>query len=124
VQHIDVPYHVRDHPMSSVCERFERELRRGAIQLAVICLLENERYGYEIVKKLKESGFRVEEGTLYPLLRRLEGEGILSSRWSTDDTRPRKYYTVTDYGKRVRKKWLELFRSINRSLEDLTEVDQ
>lgn len=52
--------------MGGICERFEKEIRRGAIQLAVVCLLERELYGYEIVRKLQESGFRVEEGTIYP----------------------------------------------------------
>jgi PadR family transcriptional regulator, regulatory protein PadR len=103
--------------MSNVFERFEKEMRRGAIQVAVMCLLEKEHYGYEITKNLKSSGLKVEEGTLYPLLRRLENDKLLSSRWDTEDTRPRKYYTVTDYGREVRENWLDFFKSINESVE-------
>ncbi|WP_321211828.1 PadR family transcriptional regulator [Methanothermobacter sp. DP] len=108
--------------MGGICERFEKEIRRGAIQLAVVCLLERELYGYEIVRKLKESGFRVEEGTIYPLLRRLEGEGILKSSWMTGEARPRKYYRITDYGKKVRKKWLEFFRAVNQALNEIETI--
>ncbi|MCG2829189.1 PadR family transcriptional regulator [Methanothermobacter sp. K4] len=113
--------------MGGICERFEKEIRRGAIQLAVVCLLERELYGYEIVKKLKKSGFRVEEGTIYPLLRRLESEGILESKWNTGGGRPRKYYRITDYGKKVRKKWLEFFRTVNQAIKEIEtfmEADQ
>jgi DNA-binding PadR family transcriptional regulator len=104
--------------MSNIFERFEKEMRRGAIQVAVMCLLEDEHYGYEITKSLKNSGLKVEEGTLYPLLRRLEKDELLSSRWDTGDSRPRKYYAVTDYGKEVRENWLEFFKSINGSVEE------
>ncbi len=104
--------------MSNLFRRFETEMRRGAIQVAVMCLLENERYGYDITKSLKKSGLNVEEGTLYPLLRRLENDELLSSRWDTGDSRPRKYYQVTEYGREVRKNWLKFFKSINTAVEE------
>ncbi len=103
--------------MRDILERFQKEMRRGAIQVAVMCLLEKEQYGYEITNKLKDSGLKVEEGTLYPLLRRLENDKLLTSRWDTEDSRPRKYYTVTDYGRDVRENWLEFYKSITETVE-------
>ncbi|MCE7698537.1 MAG: PadR family transcriptional regulator [Methanobacterium paludis] len=103
--------------MVNIFERFETEMKRGVIQVAVMCLLENERYGYNITKSLKSAGLKVEEGTLYPLLRRLENDKLLSSRWDTNDSRPRKYYMITEYGKQVRTSWLDSLKSINTAIE-------
>ena len=103
--------------MVKVIEKFETEVRRGVMQLVVISLLDKEQYGYEIIKNLKELGLNIEEGTLYPLLRRLEKEKLLSSYWETSGSRPRKYYKTTEYGKEIRKKWLKSFKTINTSIE-------
>jgi len=103
--------------MNKVIEKFETEVRRGAMQLGIISLLDKEQYGYEIIKNLSKVGLNVEEGTLYPLLRRLEKEGLLSSQWETSGSRPRKYYKTTEYGKKIRKKWLNSFKTINKSIE-------
>lgn len=108
--------------MSRISKRFETEMRRGAIQVAVMCLLENERYGYDITKSLKNSELKIEEGTLYPLLKRLENEKLLSSQWNTTDSRPRKYYQITEYGREVRENWLKFFKSINTAVEQF-EID-
>ena len=82
--------------------RFEGELRRGVLQLAALHLLEQPRYGYDLVRRLGELGFAVEEGTLYPILRRFEKQGILASRWDTAGARPRKYYELSDEGRTLR----------------------
>ena len=87
------------------------------MQLGIISLLDKEQYGYEIIKNLSKVGLNIEEGTLYPLLRRLEKEGLLSSQWETSGSRPRKYYKTTEYGKEIRKKWLNSFKTINKSIE-------
>lgn len=102
--------------MDDIFERFETEVKRGVMQVAVMCLLEKERYGYDIIKSLKDAGLGVEEGTLYPILRRLEDERILTSRWVTEGPRPRKYYVITKYGKEIRGKLLESLRSIGRAV--------
>jgi PadR family transcriptional regulator len=107
--------------MGKVFERFETEMRRGVMQVAVICLLDKEQYGYEIIKNLHNAGLKIEEGTLYPLLRRLEGDNLLESRWDTDGPRPRKYYIITEYGKEIRLKWLSSFRSMNNTIDKLEE---
>ena len=105
--------------MDDIFERFETEVKRGVMQVAVMCLLEKERYGYDIIKSLKESGLGVEEGTLYPILRRLEDEHILTSRWVTEGPRPRKYYSITDYGKDIRGKLLGSLKSISLAVDRL-----
>jgi PadR family transcriptional regulator PadR len=107
--------------MDKVLEKFETEMRRGVMQVAVVCLLDDEKYGYEIIKNLNDAGLNVEEGTLYPLLRRLESDEVLSSHWETSGPRPRKYYTVTKYGKEIRTKWLSSFNAISKVIERLEE---
>jgi DNA-binding PadR family transcriptional regulator len=86
----------------AVDPRFEAELRRGAIQLVALHFLETPRYGYDLVRLLAAAGFTVEEGTLYPILRRFEKAGVLTSRWDTAGARPRKYYELSDRGREVK----------------------
>ena len=90
----------RRHPLAdSFHERATQELKRGVLQVAVLALLERRTYGYDLLRVLGERGFAAEEGTLYPVLRRLEGEGLLTSMWDTSGSRPRKYYESTDTGR-------------------------
>ena len=105
--------------MDKVFEKFETEIRRGVMQLAIVCIMNKEKYGYEIIKNLNDAGLKVEEGTLYPILRRLESAEILSSQWETSGPRPRKYYKITEYGKKVRKKWLKAFKETNKTIKSL-----
>jgi DNA-binding PadR family transcriptional regulator len=105
--------------MKKVFGKFEIEMRRGVMQVAVICLLDKEKYGYEIIKHLNETGLKVEEGTLYPLLRRLEGDELLSSRWETGGPRPRKYYVITELGKEIRLNWLNTFKTLVDTITQL-----
>jgi hypothetical protein len=81
--------------------RNEAELRRGVLQLVALALLEEPRYGYELVRLLGEAGFQTEEGTLYPILRRFEEQGALEATWDTSRARPRKYYRLSEDGRRV-----------------------
>lgn len=89
-----------------------QELRRGIIVLAVLAELQEEQYGYSILKLLAERGLDVEQGTLYPLLRRLEGQGLLESDWKIAEARPRRYYRISPEGRKVleamRHEWQEL----------------
>jgi PadR family transcriptional regulator PadR len=78
--------------------RAVQELRRGVLQVAVLALLRKRTYGYDLLRVLAERGLEAEEGTLYPILRRLETEGLLLSEWDTTGSRPRKYYRITDTG--------------------------
>jgi len=79
-----------------------QEVRRGTVVLACLALLDDDRYGYALLETLAAAGFDVDGNTLYPLLRRLESQGLLTSRWDTDEARPRKFYAVTELGRSVR----------------------
>jgi len=78
------------------------ELRRGVIAIAVLSQLGEEQYGYSLLKLLSDQGLDVDQGTLYPLLRRLESQGLLQSDWRiADETRPRRYYVISPLGRDV-----------------------
>lgn len=78
--------------------KLELEIRRGALVLAVLTQLRGPQYGYSLRQALAERGLPIEEGTLYPLLRRLEGQGVLGSEWRIEDGPPRRYYRLNDAG--------------------------
>ena len=78
--------------------KLELELRRGALVLAVLSRLREAQYGYSLRQALAARGMAIEEGTLYPLLRRLEGQGVLDSEWRIEDGPPRRYYRLNDAG--------------------------
>jgi len=78
------------------------ELRRGTLSIAVLSQLSREQYGYSLLKALSEKGLEVDQSTLYPLLRRLESQGLLQSDWRiADESRPRRYYVISTQGKAV-----------------------
>lgn len=78
--------------------KLELELRRGALVLAVLSQLRQAQYGYSLRQALLQRGMPIEEGTLYPLLRRLESQGLLASEWRIEDGPPRRYYRLNDAG--------------------------
>jgi len=96
------------------------EIRRGAIVLAVLSRLKQEQYGYSLKRSLSDAGLEIDEGTLYPLLRRLETQGLLESRWSLEEERPRRYYRLAAAGKDVlrglTREWKTLAGTIGRLL--------
>ncbi|MFO7681698.1 MAG: PadR family transcriptional regulator [Chloroflexota bacterium] len=78
------------------------ELRRGVLMLAVLSQMQDEQYGYSLKQSLDDKGMEINEGTLYPLLRRLESQGLLESDWQVvDDTRPRRYYKMSQDGETI-----------------------
>ncbi len=83
-------------------ENLEKEMNRGFLQLVILILLEKPMYGYMIMKHMEEKGAAIEESTLYPLMRRLESQGLLKSHWDTSENKARKYYEVTEEGRAVR----------------------
>jgi len=83
---------------TSYQDRAQAELRRGVLQVAVLGLLRTPSYGYDLLRVLLSHGITTEEGTLYPVLRRLEKEDLLAAGWNTSGSRPRKYYRTTDRG--------------------------
>jgi DNA-binding PadR family transcriptional regulator len=92
--------------------RAETELRRGVLQLVALSLLDQPRYGYELVKLLGEAGFQTEEGTLYPILKRFEEIGALEATWDTSRARPRKYYRLSEDGRRLRNDLQDVWRRV------------
>lgn len=99
-----------------------QELRRGVVTLAVLGQLQEEQYGYSAMKLLGEKGLEIDQGTLYPLLRRLETQGLLESRWRLEDARPRRYYIISDAGRKVlprlREEWSKLVQTMQPLLVD------
>jgi len=94
----------------------ETEMNRGFLQILVLALLEQEMYGYSMVRHIEDLGYRVEENTLYPLLRRLEKNGWIAGKWEVGADRPRKFYAVTPAGRTVRAGLLEVWEKQNRIL--------
>lgn len=102
---------------------FLQEMRRGTIVLCVLAKLRQSAYGYNLIGELALTGIPIEANTLYPLLRRLESQGLLESKWNTTDgAKPRKYYTTTDLGKDVlaelKKHWQETVQNMSNILEE------
>ncbi|MDY0317311.1 MAG: helix-turn-helix transcriptional regulator [Candidatus Izemoplasmatales bacterium] len=97
-------------------ESLKVELRRGTQILMVLSQLNNKEYGYSLLEKLIDKDLSIEAGTLYPLMRRLESQGLLESEWDTTSTRPRKYYEISDFGKEVLDELLKEWEKINEEI--------
>ena len=95
------------------------ELRRGCLVLAVLAQLQREHYGYTLRKSLAESGLEIDEGTLYPLLRRLETQGLLASEWREEDKRKKRFYRLSLQGSETLTLLLAEWRTINSSLTQI-----
>ncbi|MDF2923322.1 MAG: transcriptional regulator PadR family protein [Paenibacillaceae bacterium] len=78
---------------------FDTELKRGTLTLAILSQLHSSQYGYSLLQSITDKQIEIEAGTLYPMLRRLEKQGILVSDWDTTESRPRKYYVLSDLGR-------------------------
>jgi PadR family transcriptional regulator PadR len=97
-------------------ENLRLELRRGSLILGVLAALRKEQYGYTLRKTLGDQGMAIDEGTLYPLLRRLETQGLLVSEWREEDKRKKRFYRLSGEGKVILKQLLAEWQSINSSL--------
>ncbi len=100
-------------------DRQRMELRRGSLTLAVLAALRQEEYAYSLRKKLQNAGIDIEEGTLYPLVRRLEQQGLLESQWREGDNRERRYYQISALGKTVLDTLVGEWQTITQSLQNL-----
>lgn len=100
-------------------EKLELELRRGVVVLAALSQLHTLRYGYELRQSLTESGMPIEEGTLYPLLRRLESQGVLTSEWRAEGGTPRRYYVLSAEGRRLYRRLTDSWRGLNDAMDHL-----
>jgi PadR family transcriptional regulator PadR len=111
----------RDAPPDALAVHLQ-EVRRGTVVLACLALLDDDRYGYALLETLAAAGFDVDGNTLYPLLRRLESQGLLTSRWDTDEARPRKFYAVTDEGRAVREAMWAEWRHLDQAFRHLPTI--
>jgi PadR family transcriptional regulator, regulatory protein PadR len=102
-------------------ENLRLELRRGCLTVAVLAELRAEQYGYTLRKALADHGLAIDEGTLYPLLRRLESQGLLVSEWREEDKRSKRFYKLSPQGRQTLKHLLEEWRRINGSLSRIVE---
>jgi PadR family transcriptional regulator PadR len=98
-------------------ENLKLELRRGCLVLAVLAQLREEHYGYTLRKALADDGLEIEESTLYPLLRRLETQGLLVSEWREEDKRNKRFYRLSKDGRVILKQLLEEWRGMGESLD-------
>jgi PadR family transcriptional regulator PadR len=101
---------------SELFETLRLELRRGCLVLAVLAELRTERYGYTLRKALLDGGLDIDEGTLYPLLRRLESQGLLVSEWREEEKRNKRFYRLSEMGEQLLQQLLEEWQRINGSL--------
>lgn len=106
---------------SEVFENLRLELRRGCLILAVLAALRTEQYGYTLRKTLTERGMDIDEGTLYPLLRRLENQGLLTSQWREEDKRNKRFYRLAPEGKLILKQLLEEWRRIDAAIQEILD---
>jgi PadR family transcriptional regulator, regulatory protein PadR len=102
---------------SDLFENLRLELRRGSLIIAVLAQLRQEHYGYALRKALADRGMEIEESTLYPLLRRLESQGLLESEWREEAKRNKRFYRLSKEGAHILKQLIEEWRNMNSSLK-------
>ncbi len=111
--------------MATDAERLNKltmELRRGVLVLAVLGALAKPHYGYSLRRYLAERGLDVDEGTLYPLLRRLETQGLLSSEWEIQEGRKRRVYCQSQDGSEACATMMQEWQSLNQAIENIMET--
>ena len=112
----------RGSPASSeIFDSLRLELRRGCLVLAVLAQLRQEHYGYTLRKSLAEAGLEIEESTLYPLLRRLETQGLLTSEWREEEKRNKRFYRLSAGGEAILERLLAEWNGINASLNRILQ---
>lgn len=111
-------------PENEQFQSYLTELRRGSLTLAVLGCLHTPHYGYALLQALQDKGLGMEANTLYPLLRRLENQGLLSSDWDTSESRPRKYYTINERGQQVFAELLDEWDKMQKSIAAICEEEK
>ena len=102
---------------SELIDKLRLELRRGSLTIAVLAQLRAEHYGYTLRKALADLGLDIDEGTLYPLLRRLEAQDLLTSEWREEGGRNKRFYRLSSEGRQMLKQLLAEWRGLNASLD-------
>lgn len=109
--------------VSETVASLQQELRRGTLILLVLSQLRSPTYGYSLVKKLSENQIPMDANTLYPLMRRLESQGLLSSQWDTGESKPRKYYQITPQGKAVLEETKAYWKAFSGKVDAMLEEE-
>lgn len=104
---------------NDIFETLRLELRRGSLILAVLGQLKAEHYGYTLRKALAEAGVEIDEGALYPMLRRLESQGLLTSEWREEDKRNKRFYRLSALGSQTLDRLIAEWRGLNSSLDQI-----
>jgi PadR family transcriptional regulator, regulatory protein PadR len=104
-------------------ESFEKELRRGSLVLVVLSLLKKPTHGYELLTRVEAAKIDMDTDTLYPLLRRLEAQSVLSSEWELNHTRPRKIYQLTPLGQKLLIEMRKIWFQYGKNIERITDHD-
>ena len=100
------------------------EIRRGILTISVLSQMKEPKYGYALVQSLEEKGVAIDPNTLYPLLRRLENQGLLKSKWETGGAKPRKYYQRTAYGTEMYGKLKTYWQNLSIGMERLLKEEE
>lgn len=106
----------------SQLEKMRLELRRGVLVLAVLAVLREPHYGYSLRQQLEAKGIAIDEGTLYPLIRRLAEQDILESEWRSDSGRDRRYYWLSSHGKTLLSHLTDEWRSLHHAVAPLLDI--
>lgn len=106
-------------PDPELFENLRLELRRGCLIVAVLGQLQDEHYGYTLRKALEDQGLAIDEGTLYPLLRRLESQGLLQSEWREENKRNKRFYKLSPAGRVTLKQLLAEWQGLNTSIQKI-----
>ena len=104
-----------------VLENLRSELRRGSLIITVLAQLGSEQYGYTLRKSLEEHGIAIDEGTLYPLLRRLETQGLLLSEWREHEKRNKRFYRLSPQGELILEELLRDWESLSASIQSILQ---
>ena len=107
---------------SEQLEKLRQELRRGVLVLAVLGSLKQPHYGYSLRKQMQEAGIDIDEGTLYPLVRRLADQGLLDSEWQQGDGRERRYYQLSAMGTELLANLSSEWKMLNSNIANLLEI--
>jgi DNA-binding PadR family transcriptional regulator len=110
-----------ENEISELYPKLTQELRRGILVLAALSQLKEEKYGYALINSLAEKGLDIEQGTLYPLLRRLETQGLLNSEWNVEGSRPRRYYVISSQGTKMLEELTKEWRNLSNVMEKLLD---
>ncbi|MGH4117374.1 PadR family transcriptional regulator [Clostridium sp.] len=105
--------------MESIVQNIQQEMKRGTLVLAVLTQLDQQQYGYSLIEELTRQGMSVEQNTLYPLMRRLEKQGLLESLWQLEGNRPRRYYKISELGLNVRERLMKDWTLLEKTMSKL-----